>query len=172
MIRRSHTSEDGTRSEAVYSPCETYRYRLSRRWGGPDTLLWIMLNPSTADETRNDPTIERCARRAQALGFGGFEVVNLFAFRATAPRDLRRAAEPEGAENAAIVLQAAKTADMVLCGWGVHGEHLAAGPAMASNLRDAGVTLHHLGLTKGGHPRHPLYVGYAVQPQLWAAERG
>ena len=112
----------------------------------------------------------RSSVRAAPKRYRGIDVVNLFAF-ATAPRDLRRAANRKGRRMPPSCCNA-KAADMVLCGWGVHGEHLAAGPAMAGNLRDAGVTLHHLGLTKGGHPRHPLYVGYAVQPQLWAVERG
>ena len=66
-------------SEAVYSDCETYRYALTREWGAGPRLLWVMLNPSTASERSNDPTVERCERRSRAMGFGGFRVVNLFA---------------------------------------------------------------------------------------------
>lgn len=166
MIRRRHAAK-GKRSEALYSDCETYRYLLSRRWGDAETLLYILLNPSTATEERNDPTIERCERRARMLGFGGFAVANLFAFRATDPRDLKRAPCPVGPDNDAQLQIAASRAGKVLCGWGVHGAHKARAGAVETLLRQAGTTLWHLGQTKAGHPRHPLYVGYVQKPQLW-----
>lgn len=154
-------------SRAWYSDCGAYRYRLERFWAPGGMLAYIMLNPSTATERHNDPTIERCERRARALGFGGLAVVNLFGFRATYPADLRRAVDPVGPENPAILLETARSADLVLCGWGAHGDLRQQGAEMAGQLRRAGVALHHLGLTKGGQPRHPLYVGYAVLPQPW-----
>ena len=95
MIIRGFQKGDAA-SRAWYSPCGVYRYRLERVWAPGALLACIMLNPSTATEERNDPTIERCERRARALGFGGLSVVNLFAFRATYPADLRRAADPVG----------------------------------------------------------------------------
>lgn len=155
-------------SRAWYSACDLYRYRLERVWAPGEMLAFVMLNPSTATEQSNDPTIERCERRARALGFGGLAVVNLFAFRATYPADLRQAADPEGPDNAAVVLDTARAAGMVLCGWGTHGDLQQQGGRMADLLRGQGCALHHLGLTKGGQPRHPLYVSYAVLPQLWA----
>jgi hypothetical protein len=166
MIRRRHAAE-GKQSEALYSDCETYRYLLSRRWGAGCELLYILLNPSTATEERNDPTIERCERRARMLGFGGFAVANLFAFRATDPRDLKRAPCPVGPDNDTQLRIAASAAGRVLCGWGVHGEHMARAGAVADLLRRAGIPLWHLGQTRAGHPRHPLYVGYVQEPQLW-----
>lgn len=166
MIHRHH-SADGIHSEAVYSACGSYRYSLSRRWGAGAGLVWVMLNPSTATEERNDPTIERCQRRAAALGLPGFAVVNLFAFRATRPADLRAAAAPVGPENDRLLLQAARDAALILCGWGTHGAHLGRGAQVEALLRQAGLPLHHLGLTREGHPRHPLYVGYATGPQPW-----
>ena len=77
MITRTHVKGDAP-SVAVYSPCETYRYELTRTWD-PDggKVLFVMLNPSTATEVQNDPTVERCERRARALGFGGFRVCNI-----------------------------------------------------------------------------------------------
>lgn len=156
-------------SRALYSPCERYRYGLERRWGDGPSLLYIMLNPSTADELRNDPTIERCQRRALRLGFGAMRIANLFAWRATRPEDLRRAAAPVGPENDALLHAWQAEADMTLAAWGVHAAHLGRGPEMAAAL---GGALHHLGLTRDRHPRHPLYVSYTVTPAPWPrAER-
>ncbi len=168
MIVRGHEAA-GTRSEALYSDCEAYRYLLRRDWGAGGRLLYVLLNPSTATEARNDPTIERCERRARAAGFGGFAVANIFAFRATDPADLKRAAEPVGAGNDAILRAAAADAAMILCGWGAHGGYLGRGEAVARLLRAGGHPLWHLGLTRAGHPRHPLYIGYARGPGHWAA---
>lgn len=167
MIRREHQKGDAA-SCAVYSDCESYRYELSRVWEGKgDHVLFVMLNPSTATELRNDPTIERCERRARMLGFGGMSIANLFGFRATDPRDLRAAPEPIGDNNDTELLRLAQQADMVIAAWGVHGAHLERGPQMADWLRSKGIALHHLGLTRDGHPRHPLYLRYDVAPTLW-----
>lgn len=166
-IVKTH-SDKGTHSTALYSPCETYRYALTRTWDGDGKrLLFIMLNPSTATELKNDPTIERCERRARALGFGSFRACNLFAFRATDPRDLKKAKDPIGPDNLSQVLEAARWADTILCAWGTHGAYLGLGPAFANLLRAEGVALCHLGLSKDGHPKHPLYIGYETQPSHW-----
>ncbi|MBY6115045.1 DUF1643 domain-containing protein [Mameliella alba] len=167
MIER-HAEKDGERSTAWYSPCETYRYGLRRVWDGDaGELLFVMLNPSTASELQNDPTIERCQRRTKALGFGGMRIANLFAFRATRPEDLRRAEDPEGPENADLLRDWSTKAEMTLAAWGVHGDLYDAGPRLAPLL--AGRVCH-LGLTKAGHPRHPLYVAYSVRPEPWPVE--
>jgi hypothetical protein len=169
MIVQSHDS-GACRSEAIYSECEAYRYSLTRTWQPQaPRIVFLMLNPSTADAFRNDPTVERCERRARAQGFGAFRVVNLFAWRATDPAALKRAAAPVGPENEAAISEAAGWGHLLLAAWGVHGAHEGRGPAVAASLRARGVTLHHLGCTKDGHPRHPLYVPYAVAPQPWQA---
>lgn len=166
MLRRENDTPD-CRSAALYSDCETYRYALSRRWNDDDgQLAFVMLNPSTATELRNDPTIERCERRARRLGFGGIEIVNLFAFRATLPADLHRADDPVGPENDAVLADHCVQARLVVAAWGVHGTLLGRGAQVARRLT---CPLHHLGLTKDGHPRHPLYVPYTVHPQIWQA---
>lgn len=167
MISRSHHEAD-TASIAVYSPCERYRYLLTRAWdsAGPK-LLFVMLNPSTATEAQNDPTVERCQRRARALGFGSFRVTNIFAYRATDPRRMRAEADPIGPDNDAAIAQSALWADQVICAWGSHGRHLGRGPQVAALLRQTGVALYHLGLNQDGQPRHPLYIGYATGPQIW-----
>lgn len=168
MITRHYQKNDAA-STAVYSPCESYRYLLARTWdaSGPKALF-VMLNPSTATEIQNDPTVERCERRARALGFGSFRVTNIFAFRATDPRVMRATADPVGPANDAAILESARWADRIVCSWGSHGAHLGRGPFVEAMLRDTALPLWHLGLTQGGQPKHPLYIGYARQPEPWA----
>jgi len=167
MITRQHT-QDGVQSRALYSDCENYRYLLERSWN-PRALsvLYIMLNPSKATELKNDPTIERCERRARLLGFGGLRVANVFSWRETRPEMLKKAADPVGPETEALLLAEAEKPGLVLCAWGVHGAHMNRGAAVKTALRAAKLTLFNLGLTKEGHPRHPLYVPYDQPPMLW-----
>jgi hypothetical protein len=168
MISRRHLKGDAE-SQAVYSPCEAYRYALTRVWDvSAPRAVFVMLNPSTATEVQNDPTVERCERRARALGFGGFRVVNIFAYRATDPRLMRAQADPVGPGNDAALVEAAAWGDQIICAWGNHGAHLGRGAAAEALLRAQGKPLFHLSLTKEGVPKHPLYIGYAVQPMLWA----
>ncbi len=166
ITRRAEKGE--TVSEAIYSDCEAYRFSLTRVWDvALPTVLFIMLNPSKATELQNDPTIERCERRARALGFGAFRAMNIFAWRETDPKAMRRANTPIGDENDRLLCGSIPWADQIVAGWGTHGAHLDRGRAVEALLRDAGAQLHCLGLTKDGHPRHPLYISYATQPQLW-----
>ncbi|MEL7088194.1 MAG: DUF1643 domain-containing protein [Planctomycetota bacterium] len=164
MIERWHR-EDGRLSTAFYSECLNYRYALTRAWGAGPKLTYIMLNPSKASEVENDPTVHRCERRARALGYSAFRVCNLFAWCETDPAKLKKATAPIGPENDVALLAAAKWSDAILCGWGNHGAHMARGTAVLDLLK--GQRLQHLGLTKLGHPRHPLYVAYAQQPESW-----
>ena len=137
MITRSFLKGDAA-SEAVYSDCETYRYLLTRVWASGPKALFIMLNPSTATEVQNDPTVERCERRARTLGFGAFRVTNIFAYRATDPKVMRAAADPVGPGNDAAILQSLDWADQVICAWGNHGLHLDRGTAVTGLLRATG----------------------------------
>lgn len=156
-------------SEAVYSDCARYRYCLTRVWHTTaPRALFVMLNPSTATEMHNDPTVERCERRARALGFGAFRVTNIFAFRATDPRAMRAERDPVGPANDAAIRDGALWADSIVCAWGSHGSFRDRGCDVHTLLRTTGKPLMHLGLTKDGHPRHPLYIGYAQQPMVWA----
>ena len=167
LVTRHHAA-DGRVSEAVYSSCEQYRYALTRTWDTTGRrLLYVMLNPSKATELANDPTIERCERRARQLGYGSFRVSNLFALRETDPARLKRAIHREGPDNAAQLAKAAQWADDILCAWGVHGSHKDQGESAECLLRDSGKTLMTLGLTKDGLPRHPLYVSYKTKPSHW-----
>ena len=126
-----------------------------------------MLNPSTATEVQNDPTVERCERRARALGFGAFRVTNIFAWRDTDPRKMRAAADPVGPENDSAILAGCGWADRVICAWGTHGAYLGRGAQVQALLGKSGRDLYHLGLSKAGHPKHPLYIAYRQQPVLW-----
>lgn len=166
MIERTHTKGDAA-SVAIYSDCERYRYALTRIWGPGERALFVMLNPSTATEVQNDPTVERCERRSRALGFGGFRVTNIFAWRDTDPRKMRAASQPIGPENDATILDGAAWADRIICAWGTHGAYLDRGPQVEALLRATTLPLHHLGLTKEGHPKHPLYIAYTQQPETW-----
>ena len=172
MFLRSHTTTAAA-SVAQYSDCEQYRYSLSRTWdpAGP-RVMFLMLNPSTADEISNDPTVERCEQRSRRLGYGSFEVTNIFAWRATDPRDMRKAQDPVGPMNDAVILQGAAKADRIIAAWGVHGAHLARGTTVADLLHRHGYPLYHLGLSKDGHPRHPLYLPYARAPEVWGHAAG
>ena len=165
-MERRHLKGDAE-SVADYSDCEAYRYRLERVWGPGGRVLFVMLNPSTATEVQNDPTVERCERRARALGFGAFAVANIFGYRATDPRVMRAAADPVGPSNDAAIVDLAGAADMVVCAWGTHGAHLGRGAAVEALLRRQGRDLFHLGLTLAGAPKHPLYIGYAAPPVPW-----
>ncbi len=152
---------------ADFSDCQKYRYRLWRKWGDGPTVGFLMLNPSTADEFRNDPTIERCHRRAVAMGFSALEVVNIFAFRATDPKDLKKANAPVGPDNDQAILTAAQHCDQLICAWGSHGDHLGRGAEVKELLIRNAVQAHVLSLTKQGQPGHPLYIPYATTPQIW-----
>ena len=170
MITRTHVKDDAP-STAIYSDCERYRYALTRTWDDAGSRVhFVMLNPSTATEVQNDPTVERCERRARALGHGAFRVTNIFAWRDTDPRKMRAASDPVGPENDQTILDAVDWADQTICAWGTHGEHRGRGPLMEHVLRATQSPLFHLGLSKAGHPKHPLYIAYTQKPMLWDAK--
>lgn len=158
-------------SDAVFSedPGRRYRYVLWRTWHqGRRTLVFIMLNPSTADEETNDPTVERCQRRAAALDYGGLVVLNIFALRATDPGILYRAKDPVGPQNDEWILGAARSDRDIVCAWGAHGALGGRGTAVRKLLAAASPrSIYHLGMTKEGHPRHPLYVSYSQPLVPW-----
>jgi hypothetical protein len=143
-------------SGAVFSPCREYRYVLWRTWDdkGP-RVNFIGLNPSTADEVLDDPTMRRCRQFATHWGYGGFIMTNLFAFRATKPNVLKSAAEPIGADNDLWLIRAADEAKVIVVAWGIHGAFLGRADAVT---RQIGNRCHCIGLTKHGQPAHPLYL--------------
>ncbi|NNL17604.1 MAG: DUF1643 domain-containing protein [Boseongicola sp.] len=167
MVVRTHT-DDGTESSAVYSDCDKYRYALTRVWEADGRrLVFVMLNPSKATELANDPTVERCERRARALGYGAMRVCNIFAWRETEPKLLKKAPRPNGVYNDAQLREAATWGDDILCAWGVHGAHLERADEVVELLAGLEAPLLCLGQTKDGHPRHPLYVRYAQELIPW-----
>lgn len=159
-------------NSAVFSSCKKYRYRLDRIWDDRlPPLAFGMLNPSTADEETNDPTIERCVRRAQALGFGALIVWNLFAFRATNPNLLKSQSDPVGPENDSIIrhtlLESSTRNGTIIVGWGTRGTLLNRHQRIKALAIEMGIRFLCLGTTKSGQPKHPLYVSYGSQPHLW-----
>lgn len=140
---------------AVMSPCGRYRYRLTRKWlMGEGMVLFVMLNPSTADAEADDPTIRRCIGFAQRWGFQGLAVGNLFAWRATDPKDLRTVHDPVGIENDYHLTEMSMAAEATIAAWGVYGSYRGRDREVLPFLCD----VEHLGLTKQGRPRHPLYL--------------
>lgn len=161
-----------------------YRYLLEREWrlsqvgilgarwrmfgekdgagqelGEPKACVFIMLNPSTADADKDDPTIRKCVKFAKAWKYDLLQVVNLFAYRATDPKKLlavTHAEDPVGHENQKVVERVVKDAGVVVCAWGAHGSHLGQDQTMLGWI--APRKAYCLGTTKDGHPRHPLYV--------------
>jgi hypothetical protein len=156
---------------AELSDCGRYRYRLWRRWGSGSQVLWIMLNPSTADAERDDPTIRRCAGFTRAWGCDGFSVVNLFALRATDPRELRVAEDPIGPNNDELLRHVIRQPwYCIVAAWGgANGlprrmlderERLVC--AMSSHK------FHCFGTTKReAHPLHPLYISGVAKLVPW-----
>jgi len=157
---------------AAFSPCRRYRYRLWRVWDETKApAVFVMLNPSTADEVENDPTVERCARRARAMGFGGLRVANIFALRSTDPSALYSDGDPVGPDNDTAILESIAGAGLVVCAWGGHGRLNGRGDAVLALIRGAGAIPNYLKINSDGTPGHPLYVGYSVQPQAWEIQR-
>lgn len=156
-----------TKAGATFSEDAVYRYELWRHWGRGKALCFIMLNPSTADENENDPTVERCERRAVDMGFGGLVVVNLFAFIATNPNDMIGRSDPVGPFNDHYILAAARKAGRVICAWGTLGAGRGRDKAVLKMLAEAEIPFYHLGLTANGQPQHPLYVPYSQKPIPW-----
>lgn len=148
-------------STARFSDDRVYRYDLTRQWGDGPQHVWVMLNPSTADETFDDPTIRRCINFSKGWGAGRLVVVNLYAFRATRPAKLLDAADPEGPDNWKWVphhIKADQTT-MVIAAWGAYVGKMTWGRmSIESFAHGADKPVRCLGTTKGEFPRHPLYV--------------
>lgn len=144
------------RKDAVISADEQYRYELTRNWGSDISpyVLWVMLNPSTADASVDDPTIRRCHGFTFAWGFSKFVVVNLFALRSPDPKALLKATDPVGPTNDQHISRAAKAAALIVCAWGAHPMARSRGLLVQNRLPFPMC----LGKTKDGYPKHPLYV--------------
>jgi hypothetical protein len=169
MVVREHKTLTGS-CGAIFSDCEQYRYRLWREWDTRlPTICFLMLNPSTADEQVNDPTIARCESRAVAMGCGRLDVVNLFPWRSTDPDQLLIWIDPLGPARKAdgAIMDAIERSSTVVCAW---GSHRAATERAADVLRMIRITgyhgrLFHLGLNQDGSPKHPLYIAKSIKPK-------
>lgn len=140
----------------AWSPCERYRYTLWRTWAADPRRIFMVigLNPSTATETVNDPTIRRCIGFAQREKCDALLMTNAFAFRATLPEDMKSAGDPVGPENDEWLVRCASLATVVVAAWGVHGPHLGRDRAVKELIPN----LLCFGTTADGHPKHPLYL--------------
>jgi len=146
-------------SHAFFDDTRRYRYYLERRWRGNGvSVRFIMLNPSTADEVSEDPTIRRCIRFAQSFGGAELGVLNLFALRSTDPKALYKSDDPIGAENNRWIDDCCSPEHIVICAWGTHGKHLERGREVLKRLRARGVQPKALSMTASGQPGHPLYL--------------
>jgi hypothetical protein len=151
-------------SIAIFSPDMKYRYLLTREWesDSPMKLVVIGLNPSTATAEVDDPTIRRCIGYAKREMYGGLVMLNLFAFRATDPREMIRAAaegvDVVGPANNAVIAQVITPGRNTLCAWGAHGEMQWRGEQLTKALVSYGANLMSFGTTKRGQPKHPLYL--------------
>jgi len=139
---------------ATFSDCRKYRYALSRTWNGKKkTILFIGLNPSTANEKIDDPTIRRCINYAQNWGYGSLLMVNLFAYRATLPSELKNVKNPIGNDNDLHILELSKKADLTVAAWGNEGFLLNRDKVVKKLIPN----LMCLKINKSGQPAHPLY---------------
>jgi len=127
-----------------------------------------MLNPSTADELRLDPSCTRARNYAERWGFGALVVTNLFAWRSTDPSALKGVEDPVGRGNDRAILKAAQEAKLVVCAWGELGRHLGRGPGVQAMLLEARIRLHFLRLNASGYPAHPLYLPADLRPAVFA----
>lgn len=151
---------------ATLSACRRYRYLLTRSWNpSAPTVLFIGLNPSTADAEHDDATSRICMRYAQRWGFGTLLLANLFAWRATQPADLFAAARPIGPRNNHTLRALQAQAQLVICAWGAHGTHLGRDRAVLEMLHAP----HCLTRLRGGQPGHPLYKRMDLLPTPYRA---
>lgn len=170
--RKRPKREDWLRTKfgAVFSECEQYRYLLWRIWKvDAPYLMMLMLNPSTADETKNDPTVAKCEKWARKWGFGGLVVCNIFAYRATNPKEMMNVDNPVGVENNKFIRFAAhKNAGCIVCAWGNNGRHRQRSDQVRKLLSKWGIVSHCLTLSKvTGEPGHPLYLKNSKKPQVY-----
>jgi hypothetical protein len=155
--------------DCIFSPCRKFRYTLFRTWrdlidSREGFVNWLLLNPSTATDSIDDPTIRRCMGFTKAWGRTEMCVTNIFAFRATDPKDMLRHPNPVGDDNDGIIFDIARKADLVVCAWGTHGTHLGRNAQVLNLLHKARVKPHCLRLTDSGHPQHPLYLPAHLKP--------
>lgn len=146
---------------AIFSPCRQYRYSLSRFWIiTKPFVLFVCLNPSTADENVDDPTIRRCIRYADSWGYGGMVMVNLYGYRSTDPKKLHEISDPVGPDNDKHIKLNTRLAEKTIAAWGTVGGKVMRSDKVMWMLENT----HYLKMTKNGHPSHPLYLKNNLKP--------
>ncbi len=149
---------------AIFSPDRKYRYDLCRIWKeNKNSICFVCLNPSTADENIDDPTVRRCIRYADSWGYGGIYMLNLFAFRSTDPSNLYTEKFPIGDENDKHIRFVSEMCDMTILAWGNHGKYMDRSSAVLSIVARP----YYLKLTNSGEPGHPLYLKKDLRPIEW-----
>ena len=158
----------GSPTGAEFSPCRRWRYLLWRQWEPAKPVAnFLMLNPSTADEHKLDPTCSRAREYAERWGYGGLIVTNVFGFRSTDPKLMKSENDPVGPGNDAAIVRAAKESDLVVCAWGNHGQLGGRSSHVKNLLRKNNIKVHHLKLNANGEPAHPLYLPGKLKPASW-----
>lgn len=152
---------------AILSDCAKYRYMLYRQWDQNPAMVFIMLNPSTADHEFDDPTIKRCMEFAKREGCGGIVVANLFAYRATDPRELKCVADPVGPDNPFYLSGVLMSAGPIVVAWGAKGSYLSRADRVAEHAARMRRPLMCLDMNKDGSPKHPLYVAGDTPLKEW-----
>ena len=158
---------DGTLRGAYFSPCRTWRYSLWRRWEDCELTrmcVFCCLNPSTADENDDDPTVTRCINFSKSWGYSGFVMTNIFAYRETDPKKMAIAADPIGPENDEALEFFASYAGEFILAWGNHGGHLYRSDVVLDMIDEIGRPKLCLKKTQDGQPWHPLYLSGVLTP--------
>jgi hypothetical protein len=159
---------DSGHMQAMFSPCRSYRYTLWRQWtplllgGKSGYVMWIGLNPSTGDEITDDPTIRRCMGFARSWGYSAMCMTNLFAYRATDPKQMMLIDVPVGPENNSVLKKTAREASLIVAAWGNHGSHRKRGSTVVGMIEQP---MHALAITNRGFPCHPLYLPKTCTPR-------
>jgi hypothetical protein len=152
--------------QTIFSPSRKWRYTLWREFEGGEGkpyCQFIGLNPSTADEKNDDPTVRRCINFAKSWGFGALCMTNIFAYRATDPRVMKAQADPVGPDNDYWLKEISKGAGLVVAAWGTHGAFMNRGRQVVELLGN----LECLDITQGGFPKHPLYVRKDIERKIY-----
>lgn len=154
------------KKDAVLDKTRKYRYLLKRQWGDSSNFVnFILLNPSTANEIVDDPTVKACISFAKRWGYDGLYITNLFAYRTKSPKELKKADSPIGEENDKYLSKHAKKSDLVVAAWGNHGKFAGRNLEVLKIIKDT--PIHCLGTTKLEEPRHPLYVRREQLAKKW-----
>lgn len=154
-------------TDALFSLDRVYRYALWRRWSDGPVVAFLGLNPSTADEVNDDPTVRRCVGYAHDWGFGAMVMLNIFAFRSTNPKGLLSISDPVGKENDSTIIKFAGWCSKIVAAWGAWGSYAGRGAQVRALVREQGKELWMFGLTMNGQPKHPLYLAKTEKPKVW-----